>query len=310
MPKQSGKPMERYTIQKFQQDFPDDAACLEWLKNYLYPNGITCENKTCPKHGQVTKHYRVESRPSYSCAYCGHHVHPTAGTIFHKSPTALTKWFYAVYLMAQTRSGIAAKQIQRELGVTYKCAWRMWSKIRSLLQEDTGPLSGTVEIDETYIGGKRRYPNRRVAARSWMKDKQAVAGYVERGGKIRATHLPDGTAGALMPLVREYVLPAAMIYTDELPLYKGLKKAGYQHRRVNHSQKIYVQGLVHTNTIEGFFGLLKNGIRGVHHSVSAKHLQSYLDMYCFRYNHRDDVTPMFQTMLRQIASSRPTLPAD
>jgi len=294
--------MKSYTIRDFNREFLNDAACLDWLKDYLYPNGITCENKTCPRHGQVTKHYRDLQRRSYSCAYCGHHVHPTAGTIFHKSPTLLRLWFYAIYQMSSTRCGISAKQIQRETGVTYKTAWRMWAQIRKLLTEDAGPLTGQVEVDETYIGGKRRrrYGTRKDAARHWLENKQVVAGQVQRGGKVLATHLPEGTAKALLPLVRQYVLPASIIYTDDLPIYTRLPAEGYEHRRINHTARIYVQGDVHTNTIEGFFSLLKRGIDGVYHSVSAKYLQRYLDEYAFRYNHRNDERPIFKTMLEKV----------
>jgi transposase len=131
--------MKPYTISDFQQQFPDDASCLDWLKSYLYPNGIEC--KVCQR---VTKHHRVASRPSYSCDQCGHHVHPMAETIYHKSPTPLRLWFYAIYLMASTRCGISAKQLQRELGVTYKTAWRMFKQIRTMmLNTPIPPLSGT-----------------------------------------------------------------------------------------------------------------------------------------------------------------------
>src|SRR3990170_7882422 len=132
--------MERYTIRDFDRDFPDDDACLEWLKNFLYPDGIYCEH--C---GRITKHHKVASRRSYSCDYCGHHVHPTAGTIYEKTTTPLTTWFYATYLMASTRCGISAKQIQRETGVTYKTAWRMCKQIRSMLGENPAQLFGDVE---------------------------------------------------------------------------------------------------------------------------------------------------------------------
>jgi transposase len=142
--------MQKYTIDDFNRDYPNDDACLEWLKNYLHPNGIHC--KVC---GKTTKHHRVSSRKSYSCDVCGHHVHPTADTIYHKSSTPLKKWFYATYLMASTRCGISAKQLERELGVTYKTAWRMFKQIRTLLSDDE-PLNGEVEVDETYIGGKRK----------------------------------------------------------------------------------------------------------------------------------------------------------
>src|SRR6266516_3929048 len=143
--------MKPFTLKDFQQKFPDDATCLEWLRNRLYPDGIYCE-----KCEATTKHHRVASRPSYSCDRCGHHVHPTAGTIFHKSPTPLTTWFYAIYLMASTRCGISAKQIQRETGVTYKTAWRMFKQIRSLMSEDVQLEGSTIEMDETMIGGRRR----------------------------------------------------------------------------------------------------------------------------------------------------------
>src|SRR6516164_6294275 len=152
MPKQNQSPSQKFTIRDFNQMFPTDEACLEWLKNHLYPNGIHCE-----KCGEFTSHYRVASRPSYSCSMCGHHVHPTADTIYHKSPTSLRLWFYAVYLMASTRCGISAKQIQRETGVTYKTAWRMFKQIRSMLSDDDGEqLSGKVEADETFVGGKAK----------------------------------------------------------------------------------------------------------------------------------------------------------
>src|SRR6202167_2033365 len=143
-----------YTLKDFQKQFPDDATCLDWLRNYLYPDGIYCKN--CEA---VTKHHRVKSRPSYSCDHCGHHVHPTADTIFHKSPTPLTTWFYAIYLMSATRCGISAKQIERETGVTYKTAWRMFKQIRSMLEENE-PIGGKgrgVETDEMYYGGYRKH---------------------------------------------------------------------------------------------------------------------------------------------------------
>ncbi len=124
---------------RFGRAFPDEASCLEWLRNYIYPAGIVCQNKACPKSGQVTKHHRVLSRRSYCCAYCGHHVHPTAGTVFHKSPTPLRLWFYAVYLVASTGCQIPAREIQRQLGVTYKTAWRMCTQIRPLFDEETPP---------------------------------------------------------------------------------------------------------------------------------------------------------------------------
>ena len=282
--------MEKYSIRDFDRQFPNEDSCLEWLKDYLYPDGIFCE--PCQR---VTKHHKMTTRKSYSCDQCGHHVHPTAGTIYHKSRTPLRLWFHAVFLMASTRTGVSAKQLERELGVTYKTAWRMFTKIRDMLDEDVAPLSGRVETDETYIGGRRRGKRGRGAA-----GKVIVHGIVERDGNIVATVAPDVKASTLMPNIEARVLPRSIVYSDELPSYSGLWRAGYDHRRVHHAAKVYVVGDAHTNTIEGFWSLVKRGIDGVHHAVSHKYLQHYLDAYTFRWNHRDDAIPMFQTMLRKM----------
>lgn len=292
IPKRSGASESRYALFEFEQDFPDDAACLEYLFTKRYPNGVFC-----PTEQRVTKHHRDRKRPSYACQECGRHVHPMVGTIFEDSATSLRLWFYATYLMASTRCGISAKQIERELGVTYKTAWRMFNRIRSLLAENIGSMSGTVEVDETYVGGRRRYGSRQKAAQAWSQHKQVVAGHAQRGGKLRAVHLPEGAAGTLVPLVKTHVLPASLIYTDELPAYVHLRREGYEHKRVNHTAKVYVEGDVHTSTIDGFWAHLKHGLRGVYHGVSAKWLQSYLDEYVFRYNNRDNPRGMFNAML-------------
>jgi transposase len=282
-----------YTLKDFQRQFPDDATCLEWLRNRLYPEGIYCE-----KCEAVTKHHRVVSRPSYSCDHCGHHVHPTAGTIFHKSPTPLTTWFYAIYLMAQTRCGISAKQIQRETGVTYKTAWRMFKQIRSMLtDEKSGPIGGLgrkVEMDETYYG------SRSVGTRGRGTKKTPVVGMVQRKGQVRAFVAADVKSDTLRGLIKEHVLPRTMVFTDDYPSYNGLGARGYTHQRINHSEKVYVNGDVHTNTIEGFWFLIKSGIRGVYHNVGRHYLQTYLNEYSFRYNRRFDEQPMFTSFLHQI----------
>lgn len=282
--------MERYTIAHFNNDFPDDDICLEWLKNQFYPNGIFCE--TC---GRITKHHKDTGRRSYSCDYCGHHVHPTASTIFEKSTTPLRFWFYAIYQMSSTRCGISAKQLQRELGVTYKTAWRMFKQIRTLLQDTIQPMSGQVEIDETYIGGRRHGKRGRGAA-----GKTPVLGITERKGEVSATRVNDLKSSTVYPLIKKRVLPQSMIYTDEFPMYDKLHKQGYHHKRVHHASKVWVMGDAHTNTIEGFWSVLKRGINGVYHAVSEKYLQSYIDEYAFRYNHRKDEHPMFLTILGKV----------
>lgn len=289
--------MEKFTVKQFNEKFSSDDACLEWLKNYLYPNGITCKN--CQR---ITKHHRVASRPSYCCDFCGNHVHPTAGTIYHKSTTSLRSWFYAVFLMANTRMGISAKQLQRELGVTYKTAWRMFTQIRKMMASRGGNLIGQVEVDETYIGGKRPGKRGRGAA-----GKTIAVGLVERKGQAIVKITPSVRARDLMPILTEHIPPTGTttVYTDELPSYNRLESMGFTHERVQHSAKQYVHGIAHVNNVEGLWSIVKNGILGANRHVSPKYLQGYLDAYVFRYNHRNDEQSMFETMLRRALMTQP-----
>ena len=288
-----------YTVMEFTRDFPDDTTCLEylWRQNHA-TDGHTA---TCPKCETRRRFHRVASRPSYSCDTCGHHIHPTANTIFHKSSTSLALWFYAIFLMSQTRCGISAKQLEREIGVTYKTAWRMFHLIRNeLMSQDDDPMSGQVEMDETYIGGKPRVGQVKTPQDRgrWVDCKAKVFGMVERGGQVAAHVIPATNAKTIMPYVTERVLPASIVYTDEATHYtRSIPNAGYQHRRIHHKARVYVKGDIHTQTIEGFWSLVKRGISGTHHAVSAKHLQGYLDEYTWRYNHRNDRRPMFFTLL-------------
>ena len=226
------------------------------------------------------------------------------GTIFEGSSTSLRLWFRAMYLMASTRCGISAKQLEREIGVTYPTAWRMFKQIRSLLdQDDDGPLSGTVEVDETFIRGKPRLGDvkNKQEGRMWAERKAKVLGAVERGGNVSAKVIPNRTAETVMPILKAKVLPATTVYTDEWKTYRALGREGYVHERINHSEKVYVSGDVHTNTIEGFWALLKGGLSGVYHSVSTRHLQSYLDEFVFRYNNRQaNGRGMFDAFLSRI----------
>jgi transposase len=198
---------------EFEREFPDDAVCLEWLTERHYPEGIYCP--TCKK---ATKHHRDASRPSYACQNCGHHEHPMKGTIFENSATSLKLWFYAIYIMSATRCGIAAKQLGREVGVTYKTAWRMFHLIRKMLQDDNGdPLSGKVESDESFFGGKNKnkHPAKKVLGRGGLgSGKTPVWGAVERGGRVVARVVPDTTGSTIIGHVKKYVLPDTTIFTD------------------------------------------------------------------------------------------------
>lgn len=288
--------MEKFTVARFNQIYPDEAACLDTVRDIVYPDGVHCE-----RCGEVTEHHRIHGRKAYACKSCLTQVYPLAGTIFSKSSTPLKSWFYAMYLMASTRTGISAKQLQRELGVTYKTAWRMFTEIRKLMAEDASPLFGEVEADETYVGGKRPGKRGRGAA-----GKTIVAGVAQRQGPAVVAVVPDVKARTLLPFIQEHipVAPGTTVYTDELHSYDRLSALGYAHETVQHRAKQYVNGKAHTNNLEGLWSNTKRGIDGVHHAVSPQHLQGYLDAYVFRYNHRDDETPMYQLIARRIKQVR------
>jgi transposase len=277
----------------FMREFPDDDACLEYLWRTRYSTDGT--HAHCPKCDQerVFKRYATgQRRQSWTCNGCGLHVHPTAGTIFHKSSTSLHLWFYAIYLMTSTRCGLAAKQLEREIGVTYKTAWRMFNKIRNELMadDDDRPLDGIVEIDETSVEGKPRIRQDRSSAAQFRERSRAtVFAAVERKGRVRATVLESRRGPALKEQVIEWVAPAAIVMTDEWPAYSGLDQHFAAHSRVRHSLREYAYGSTNTNTVEGFFGNLKTGIRGNYKKVSRRWLQGYLNEFCWRYNHRKDM---------------------
>lgn len=291
----------RYTLDQFKAEYPTDDACLEAIKNSRYPGGVTY----CSDCGQERKLYRVAGRTAYACE-AGHQFYPLAGTIFEKSTTALHIWFYAMYQMGSTRCGISAKQIQRETGVTYKTAWRMFKQIRSLLSEPDMQLEGsTIEIDETYVGGKRknRHSSRGMRGRD-NDEKTPVLGMVERGGRVIAKVTPNVKAETVYPIIEEKVLPKSIVFTDEYAIYDRLATPanGYLHRRIKHAEKVYVMGDVHTQTIEGFWSLVKRGIGGVYHNVGRNYLQTYLDEYAFRYNRRDQGNLIFAAILERVSA--------
>jgi transposase len=306
-----------YSVMEFMRTYPDDETCLDFLwRERFAPDG---HHAHCPKCGRERKFHRVVSRPSYSCDTCGRHVHPTAGTIFHKSSTSLHLWFFAMYLMTSTRCGVSAKQLERELGVTYKTAWRMFNKIRvQLMADDTGPLKGDVEVDEASVDGKPRKrqgehtqirigPSRRSEAQKLRERSRAtVFAAVQRGGRIKATVLPSRRGPGLNAKVIEWVEPESIIYTDYWPAYSGLDKHFAAHNRINHSTGMYVEGSTHTNTVEGFFGHLKPSIKGTYRRVSHKWLQGYLNEFTWRRNARLDYEPIFEQLLLRAVVVRPS----
>lgn len=290
---------DKFTLRDFLKRYATDEKCLEEIKNMRWSENIPC--KKCKKN---TPHYKITGRMQYACQFCGTHIAPLAGTVFEKSTTSLTLWFYAMFLMINTRSGISAKQLQRETGVTYKTAWRMFHQIRKLMAETSIiPLDGEVEVDETYVGGKAK--NR---ARTWIQgveeeQKQVVMGMVQRGGKVYLKHIPTNGKWALIKQIQEHISPKARIITDEWRGYHQLTKAGYTHDIIKHKTSQYVKGTIHTQNIENVWSHLKRGIFGVYRHVSKKYLQAYSDEFAWRYNNRKGYN-LFLELLKEIPSTR------
>ncbi len=294
-----------FSLMEFTRLFPDDAACLDQLwRDRFAPDGhhAYCPSKKCERE---RKFHRTKTRASYTCDTCGLHIHPQKGTIFERSSTSLHLWFYCMFLMASTRCGISAKQMERELGVTYKQAHKMMKRVRTLMGDDGEPLSGDVEIDETSWGGKPRWPTRHIAigpdrlsaAARHRESKTTVLGMVERGGRLRFRVIASRHGATLSRAVVANVNPDSIIFTDDWASYKPLGRRYIDHRVVNHSAGEYVRGDAYTNTIEGAFGNMKTGMRGAYKKVSPRYLQSYLDEYAWRHNAKREGAALFSQLL-------------
>jgi transposase len=286
----------KFTFQQFKTQYPDDDACLQAIFDRRYPR-----QDACPQCGIIGKLTKIEGRRAYACKE-GCHTYPCAGTIFEHSSTKLTLWFHAMYLMTSTRNGVSAKELERQLGVTYKCAWRIGHQLRLLMSaraasQNPGPMSGHVELDETYIGGRRKG----MGKGNYAKNKSIVFGMVQRKGHVIGTVIPKDSQHVIIPIVRESVAKGTTISTDQHGAYKPLGHIGYTHARVNHQMDEWVRGDVHTNTMEGFWSHLKRGIKSTHASVSRQHLQKYVDEFAFRYNNREAPADMFQRLVRQVS---------
>lgn len=279
------------TLTQFRTLYPDDDACLEHLMRVRYGDRHECSK--CKKNAH---YYRVKKRRSYECEHCGYQIYPTAGTPFEKTRTNLTSWFHAMFLFCSTRNGVAAKELQRQLGVTYKTAWRMGHEIRKYMGEVDGdaPLGGSgpgariVEADKVFIGGKDK---------RGQSDKTIVLGMVERGGEIITRIVDSKRRQEIVPHLMRDIRDGSKVATDEGGAFENLWKLGFQHGTVNHAANEWVRGPVHTNTIEAFWGNLKRGINGTYVHVSKKHLQKYLWEFEFRHNLRKQPELMMRVLL-------------
>ncbi len=281
------------TVQDFFNKFSTDEACLEHLMMLRFGNPLYCPK--CGAEGQFAK---LKKLPAYACPTCGHHIHPMVGTPFERSRTSLQKWFYAMYLFTTSRHGVPAKELQRQLGVTYKTAWRMGHELRKYMAKIDGdpPLTGHVEVDETYVGGKRRNREKGFTGRG-AKGKTIVFGILERDGELFTKVVPNASQKSLITPILEQVPVGTRISSDEWPPYKILGRLGYDHRTVEHGRKIWARGDTHVNTLEGFWSMLKRSIRGTHIHVSRKHLPKYLGEFEFRWNLRHAPETMFERLL-------------
>ncbi|MGQ3101621.1 MAG: IS1595 family transposase [Sphingopyxis solisilvae] len=283
------------TLRQFQDRFPTEESCLDHLMRTRFG-----ERHDCEKCGKSAKFYRVAKRRSYACEWCGAQVYPTAGTPFDRTRTSLRDWFYVMFLFCSSRHGVAAKEVERQIGVTYKTAWRMCHEIRKYMAMIDGdePIGGegeAVEIDETLIGG--RLPG--AGWGNYRQNKTVVLGMIERGGNIVTKVIPNVKKTSLFPAIAESVKEGTAIYTDQLNGYRALPTIGlkYTHASVNHNRDEWARGDCHVQTIEGFWAQLKRGINGTHIHVSRQHLSKYLGEFEFRHNRRHRPSTMLDELL-------------
>jgi transposase-like protein len=263
------------------QKYSTDDKCREILTKLRWPEGVTCprcnERKVC----------YLADRKQFECGSCGHQFSVTTGTIFNDTHLPLEKWFAATYLLCEAKKGMSACQIQRTLGISYKTAWYLCHRVRAAMAQAEKPmLSGEIEMDETYVGGK----GQGIAQRGRGTKKRPVLGIRQRNGELRLFHAKEVTGKSLEKFLRENAgEDVDVLFTDELPAYRGIaRRMGLKdrHQVVQHGTKEYVRGNAHTNTIESAFSLFKRGLRGSWHKLSAKHLQAYLEEMTFRFNRR------------------------
>jgi transposase-like protein len=286
------------TIIELHEMFGTDERCREILERLRWPDGIICPR--CQHKG----HSWLENYDRYECNACQYQITVISGTVFQDTHLALTKWFVATYLLCESRKGMSANQIKRIIGGSYKTAWYLCHRIRAAMKEMDRPMmSGTVEVDETYLGGKQHTYSK---AGYGDSNKQIVVGIRQRGGDLRFFHAQDVKAGTLAKYVRENVSEdVEVIVTDELNTYPtAFRETPFaeKHKTIKHKAKIYVDGDIHTNTVESAFSLLKRGIIGTWHRISAKHLAAYLSEMEFRFNRRKNSDLFIDTLRHMITA--------
>lgn len=286
----SKKPL---TTAQFFRQFPNDETCLQHLFDVRFGQGFEC-----PSCERPSNWYRIKSERAYSCQWCGHHLHPTVGTPFEQTRTPLQLWFYAIRLFTTTRHGVSGKELERQLGVTYKTAWRMAKLIREHMADVDGnePVGGEgkiVEIDETLVGGTAEGKGS-----GYKANKTVVVGMIERGGDIVTKIVTSRHRKPMEMLIQANVLAGTTISTDEFGSYRYLSTLGYEHMTVRHNKGQYASSNgASVNQIEGFWRHLKCSIASTHISVSRKYMDRYVGEFEFRFNRRNDPASMFPALI-------------
>jgi len=283
--------IDKYSILDFRQDFPNHDTCLQYLFDRQHSRLCSCGGK----------YERIKGRQQFQCSKCRFQIAPKAGTIFEKSVTPLTSWFHAIWLFSNAKTGMSAKELERQLGVTYKCAWRILKLIRQSLTQNTDKLTGDVEMDETYFGGHKKGGRYNKNQSQVMKSKTAIVGAVERKGVVKADVTANLSADTLGVFLDKNVSAKnTRLLTDESNRYDSVAWH-YNRQKVNHKREEWARGDVHTNTIEGFWSHVKRSIDGTHKAISRKYLASYLDGFVWHYNNRGNDRARFASLLTVLA---------
>ncbi|MCH8910693.1 MAG: IS1595 family transposase [Chloroflexi bacterium] len=274
---------------KLIDEFGSNDECREYLTKLRWPNGLACLK--CGSVDVTT----LPKRNLFQCSDCRYQFSVTTNTIMHDSHLPLRKWMLAIYLIVESKKSLSAAQLGRKIDVQYRTAWYLSHRIREALKTPDAMLGGIVEVDETWIGGAAVGKGRH-----YMKNKSLVAGAIERGGEVRMKHVPSTSKKVLHAFIADTISPdAEAIYTDEWRGYNDIGDENTRHETINHSEKEYARGDVHTNSIEGMWSLFKRGVVGSFHHVSKKHLERYLDEFEFRFNNRKNPY-IFRDALREL----------
>lgn len=270
-----------------------DASCRACLERLRWKDGIRCLR--C----QSEKVFALPARHQHRCLACHYDFSVTTGTIFHDSHLPLWKWFAATYMMVESKKSVSANQLKRELGVAYKTAWYLCHRIRAAMKDASAKLEGIVEVDETYVGGKKRG----IGSGNYRQYRTTVIGAVQRGGPVRLRVISHTDRKTLHGFIREVTKPKTRaIYTDDEKAYDGIADHDTRHETVNHSAGEYVRADVHTNTVESVWSLFKRSIVGAYHQISKKHMDKYLDEQAWRFDNRRNEYLFRDTLLKLLTS--------